>query len=225
MDQAFWLERWRKNQIRFHENAPNALLSAYFQVLHVRKGGRVFVPLCGRSTDLMWLRDQGFEVMGVELSRLAVEQFFTEHGLEPDRSFVGPLERFEVDGITLFLGDLYDLDHMILGPVDAVYDRAALVAFPPQMRAAYAAHVVHITEAAPQFVVTFDYDQSRVQGPPFSVSAQDMQLLYGTTYALESVGGRDYPGGLKGGCPARECVWALRGIDHLAQAVCCSIDV
>src|SRR5580698_1827776 len=105
MDQDFWLARWQNNQIGFHEGVPNALLVAHLATLGLPAGGRIFVPLCGKSQDMRWLRAQGFTVAGAELSRLAVEQFFAELALTPVVSQAGRLERFEAEGVTLFVGD------------------------------------------------------------------------------------------------------------------------
>ena len=110
MDQNFWLARWQNNQIGFHEGVPNALLVAHFATLGVPAGGRIFVPLCGKSQDMLWLRAQGFTVAGAEVSRLAVAQFFAELRLTPVVSRAGNVERFSADGITLFVGDIFDLD-------------------------------------------------------------------------------------------------------------------
>jgi len=210
MDRDFWLARWQNNQIGFHEGAPNALLVAHLATLGMPAGGRIFVPLCGKSHDMHWLRAQGFTVVGVELSRLAVEQFFAEVGLTPVVAPAGRMERFEAEGVTLFVGDIFDLDQDTLGLVDAVYDRAALVALPEPLREHYAAHLIALTGAAPQLLVTFEYDQTRQPGPPFSVADADVRAHYGVRYQLDRAETRKVPGGLKGVCPAQESVWLIR---------------
>lgn len=209
MDKDFWLTRWKTNQISFHEGAPNALLVAYFAALGVQAGGRIFVPLCGKSNDMLWLRAQGLRVAGAELSRLAVEQFFAQLELTPVITPAGPLERFEAEEVTIFVGDIFDLDPDTLGAVDAIYDRAALVALPPPLRERYAAHLIELTRAAPQLLVTFEYDQTCQPGPPFSVPEAEVRAHYGATYRLDHAGGREVPGGLKGICPAQESVWLM----------------
>jgi thiopurine S-methyltransferase len=210
MEQDFWLARWRDNKIGFHEGAPNTLLVAHFAALGVPAGGRVFVPLCGKTRDLCWLRAQGLDVVGAELSRLAVEQFYAEQGLAPAITPAGKLERFAAEGVTIFVGDIFDLDRDTLGPVDAVYDRAALVAFPMPMRDAYADHLLALTGGARELLVTFEYDQAKIAGPPFSVTEAEVRARYGSLYRLERAETRDVPGGLKGLCPARESAWLLR---------------
>jgi thiopurine S-methyltransferase len=210
MDPDFWLARWQNNQIGFHEGAPNTLLKAHFAALGLAPGSRILVPLCGKSHDLHWLRAQGFAVVGAELSRLAVEQFFAELGLTPTQEGIGGLKRFAAGGVTIFAGDIFSLEAATLGPVEAIYDRAALVALPAPLRARYAAHLIALTQAAPQLLVTFEYDQARHQGPPFSVAEPELRALYGATYRLQPAETREVPGGLKGVCPAQETAWLLR---------------
>jgi len=209
MDQDFWLARWQNNQIGFHEGAPNSLLVAHLATLRVPAGGRIFVPLCGKSSDMHWLRAQGLMVVGAELSRLAVEQLFAELGLTPLVTQAGRLERFEVEDVTIFVGDIFDLDRGMLGAVDAIYDRAALVALPAPVREQYAAHLIELTQAAPQLLVTFEYDQTRLAGPPFSVLEAEVRAHYGTIYRLDRAAVREVPGGLKSVCPAQESVWLI----------------
>jgi len=210
MDSDFWLTRWQNNQIGFHEGAPNFLLVSHFAALDVPAGGRIFVPLCGKSHDMRWLRAQGYTIAGAELSRLAVTQFFAELGLAPVISSTGPFELFEAEGVTLFVGNIFDLDPQTLGVVDAVYDRAALVALPAPLRERYAAHLIALTGAAPQLLVTFEYDQARHSGPPFSLLEAEVRTLYGATYRLHRAETREVPGGLKGVCPAQESVWLIK---------------
>ena len=209
MERDFWLTRWQDNQIAFHEGEPNSLLVTHFAALGIPVGRRIFVPLCGKSQDMHWLCDQGYRVVGAELSRLAVEQFFAELGVTPVVSLAGRLERFEAGCVILFVGDIFDLDRETLGLVDAVYDRAALVALPTPLRERYAAHLVGLSGAAPQMLLTFEYDQTGQSGPPFSVLEPEVREHYSPAYRLDRVETRDVPGGLKGICPAQESVWLL----------------
>ncbi len=209
MEPSFWLTRWESNEIGFHEGRPNALLAAHWAELGIRAGGRVLVPLCGKSRDLVWLRAQGFEVVGAELSRIAAAQFFAELELEPEVTRWAHGERFAGDGICILVGDLFDLDAATLGAVDAVYDRAALVAMPPAMRLRYAEQVIALSAAAPQLLVTFDYDQALMSGPPFAVPAEAVQAAYGGNYQIKCAETRDAPGGIRGN-PATESAWILQ---------------
>lgn len=209
MDLEFWRERWAANQIGFHEGKPNTLLTKHFAALGLAPGARVFLPLCGKTRDIHWLLAQGFQVVGAELSALAVAQLFDELGVVPEITSAGELKRYGAPGIVVFQGDIFALDAETLGPADAVYDRAALVALPKDMRARYAAHVTAIAKAAPQLVITFVYDQSVMAGPPHSVDDDEVRALYGSAYDLDMRETASVPGGLKGMTPADEHVWRL----------------
>lgn len=209
MDPAFWHTKWSRNEIGFHEGRPNALLVKHLPRLALRPQARIFVPMCGKSQDIEWLMAQGFRVAGVELSPIAVAQLFSDLGLDPRITPIERLARYSARGIDIFVGDVFDLSADILGSVDAVYDRAALVALPRQMRRRYAAHLIEITSAVPQLLICFAYDQSLRAGPPFSVNDEEIRELYAEFHdplLLETVAVR---GGLKGLVDARETVWLL----------------
>jgi len=209
MEASFWHNRWQTNQTGWHECDVNPLLITLFPSLNVPVDGRVFVPLCGKSLDLGWLLSRGYDVAGAELSELAVTQLFVELGMEPSISVVGKLRLFRGEKIDIFVGNLFDLSREILGPVDAVYDRAALVALPETMRERYTAHLKAITALAPQLVIGYEYDQTVVPGPPFSVTTDELHRHYRDSYALTLLARVDVPGGLKGKCPATEHIWRL----------------
>lgn len=209
MDTDFWLQRWQNNEIAFHEGEANALLVAHFEKLFLERGSRVFVPLCGKTRDIAWLLSRGCRVTGVELSELAIEQLFTDLGVEPRLSKAGELMRYSETDIDIFVGDFFDLSADVLGPVDAIYDRAALVALPQDMRKRYTKHLMATTGNAPQLLITFEYDQSQMDGPPFSVSDGEVKQLYADRYNVTLVESGDIPGGLKGKCAATENAWLL----------------
>lgn len=209
MDPSFWHQRWQTQETGWHERAANPLLVRHLSALHLPPGSRMFLPLCGKSLDIGWLLGQGYAVAGAELSELAVTQLFTELGLQPSLSPVGSLTRYSAAKIDIFVGNIFDLTREMLGPVDAVYDRAALVALPPDMRPRYAAHVQTLTAATPQLVICYAYDQSLIPGPPFSVTAEEVHRHYDARYAITSLEQTALPNGLKGTAPATECTWLL----------------
>ncbi len=211
MDAQFWNMKWQKNQIGFHLAAVNPLLVKYFPVMGLKEGARVFVPLCGKTLDIHWFLQRGMNVVGVELSQIAVEQLFSEIGLTPQISNVAPnMQCFKAKNLNIFVGDIFTLSRALLGDVQAIYDRAALVALPPAMRAAYAEHLMDISGKAEQLLVTLEYDQSCIAGPPFSVPRQDIHRYYGAEYAINCLESTAVTGGLKGGVPATENVWVLK---------------
>jgi thiopurine S-methyltransferase len=179
MDKAFWLERWRSNLIGFHEGEVNSHLQAFWGRLALAPASRVLVPLCGKTRDLLWLRAQGHEVLGVEWSHIAVRDFFSENRLTPRIDRAGAFEDWSSDGITLRCGDFFDLDAVDLGAVDAVYDRASLIALPPRSRQDYADHLLHVLPAGvPMLLITLEYDQAAMSGPPFAVPEAEVRELY-----------------------------------------------
>jgi thiopurine S-methyltransferase len=209
MDATFWHQRWEKNEIAFHQSKANPLLVKHFNELSLAKGSRIFVPLCGKTLDISWLLSNGYCVAGAELSQIAIEQLFMELGVQLEISTVGEVEQWSATHLDIFVGDIFALTRKILGRVDAIYDRAALVAFPEEMRHRYTAHLTEITGKAPQLLICFEYDQSLMDGPPFSVSHEEVHRHYGGAYDLTLLANTDVSGGLKGKCPAKENAWLL----------------
>src|SRR5258708_8685212 len=210
MDGSFWHRKWDRNEIAFHEREANPLLVTYFSDLSLPKGSRVFLPLCGKTLDIHWLLSHGYWVAGSELSKVAVEQLFSELGVEPNTTAVDPITRYSANNIDIVVGDIFGLPRSLLGQVDAVYDRAALVAFPQPLRDRYAAHLVRITDRAPQLLISYVYDQRLLDGPPFSVSQEEIDRQYQASYDLKLLASVDIKGGLKGKCAAAEHVWLLK---------------
>lgn len=209
MEKQFWHDKWERNEIAFHGGEPHPLLVHNLPALGLATGARLFLPLSGKSLDIGWLRGRGYEVAAIELSRLAIEQLFAELKIEPRVSEVGPLELFEADGLSVFVGDFFDLGREALGTVDAIYDRAALVALPEPLRERYAGHLVHLTHAAPQLLISFDYDPSLLVGPPFSVPEHEVRRHYGAAYHIRGLGRHEVKGGIRGVGPIYEDVWLM----------------
>ena len=209
MDVSFWNQKWENNEIGFHKNEANPLLVKYFQSLSLAEGSRVFVPLCGKTLDIAWLLSNGFRVAGAELIETAIKQLFAELGVEPKISVVGDVKQDSAKNIDIFVGDIFAVSSKTLGLVDAIYDRAALVALPKEMRHRYTAHLMEMTNKAPQLLITFEYDQNVMDGPPFSISNEEVNQHYRDSYGLTLIASTDVPGWLKGKCAAIENVWLL----------------
>lgn len=209
MESGFWHDRWQAGQIGFHEAGGNSLLTAHIGALELTQNERVFVPLCGKTHDIGWLLDQGFRVVGAELSEIAVRDLFRGTGISPETSAVGDLKLYRSDQLEVFVGDVFALDADILGHVDAVYDRAALVALPDDMRARYTMHIPKISRLAQQLLITFDYDQSSMAGPPFSVPPAMVRNYFDDVYSVTEITRRSVEGGLKGQAEADEILWHL----------------
>lgn len=187
----FWHSRWENNLTGFHLDEVNPYLVANWPALKLKAKTRVFVPLCGKTVDLIWLAEQGHQVVGIELSHLAAEAFFSENQLTVEAKKIGNFELWQSENISILCGDIFDLTAEILGPVDAVYDRASLVALPLAMRQDYAAKLTELAPSAPKLLVTLEYDQSKMDGPPFSVSKDEVLALYETKYRVKQLVAQD----------------------------------
>jgi len=192
MQHEFWHQRWQQHQIGFHSHEVNPHLQLHWPKLAIEPNSRVFVPLCGKSNDMLWLLAQGYQVVGVELSPLAVEAFFSENGLQPTTYPHGDFVISESDGIQILCGDFFALRSADLGKIDAVYDRASLVALPYDMRIDYIAHLSALL--APDvniLLVAFDYPQHEMTGPPFSVHNEEVEKLYHAWCEIELLANED----------------------------------
>ncbi|BBP00211.1 thiopurine S-methyltransferase [Sulfuriferula nivalis] len=209
MEASFWHQKWERGEIGFHTGEANPLLTAHLAKLNLPQGSRIFLPLCGKTRDIAWLLGNDYQVVGAELSELAINALFEELGVTPDIAKVGNLTHYSAENITIFVGDIFDVTAEHLGSVNAIYDRAALVALPAGTRARYASHLIGITKAAPQLLITYEYDQQLADGPPFSVNADEVNLHYGSTYQVKSIESGEVAGGFKGRLPSTETVWLL----------------
>lgn len=186
MEASFWLERWRANQIGFHQSEFNARLIQHWPALGIPAGAQVFVPLCGKSRDLIWLAQAGYRVVGVELAPLAVAAFFENEGAPSTSRQCGELVLHEGAGIEIYCGDFFALTADHLDHPAGVFDRGALVALPPPMRKRYVAHLMDILpRGASILLLALEYDARRVGGPPFSVAGAEVEALYGDRCAIE----------------------------------------
>lgn len=176
MQPDYWLERWKEGRIGFHRADANPRLVEH----HERVLGptiRVLVPLCGKSADLEWLAVQGHEVVGIELSEVAAQAFFSERNIESERAEQGPFVAYTHGAITILVGDFFAATPEITGYCDGVYDRAALIALPTELRARYVAHLPSLlAPKARLLLVTLDYDAEG--GPPFRVPPSEVDVLY-----------------------------------------------
>ncbi|MBO6522352.1 MAG: thiopurine S-methyltransferase [Balneolaceae bacterium] len=209
MNPEFWHKRWAERQIGFDQPRPNPLLLKHFNSLNLELGSRIFVPLTGKTIDAAWLLSEGFQVVGVELNETAVKELFEELSAEPEISKTENFRIYSADNINIFVGDFFKLSAEMVEKVDAVYDRAALVALPKEMRKDYCTHLRNITKKAPQFLIVFEYDQGLVSGPPFSITQEEIHQHYGASYSVQLLESVEMPGGLKGQVKANENIWTL----------------
>lgn len=187
MQKQDWLDRWQKNHIGFHQGSVNTHLQNHINDFDLNPGDRIFMPLCGKAHDIAWLAKQGFEVIGIEIAGIAIEAFFAEFKMQYQQFQSDRFILRKSGNIMLLEGDYFDLQSDDLADCKLVYDRAALIAMDETSRARYSAHLQSITPAAcDMLLVTLEYDQDKMSGPPFAVSEAEVFEHYQDQYQIES---------------------------------------
>lgn len=215
MDQEFWDERWTSGRIAFHQPTPNQFLMSHWRNLGLSGGDSVFVPLCGKSLDMVWLAQAGHRVVGVEFNQLAVDAFFEENNLSRTVSERDGFTVSSGENIEIWCGDFFALPAAVVADVRGVYDRASLVALPTELRQRYAARMIELLGATTMLLSSIEYDQAEMPGPPFSVRRDEIEGLYSGHFAIETVVHEDAPDELeqfreRGMTSARRAIYMLR---------------
>lgn len=188
MEPEFWHQRWVRGEIGFHQQEINAHLQAFWDRLGLSPGEQVFVPLCGKTLDMLWLLSEGHRVLGVEISPMAVQGFFADNDIPVSPAADGPFTSYRADGLELLCGDFFDLTADRLDGVRGVYDRASLVALPPSMRERYVAHLKALFPGGLNaLLVTLEYPDGEMEGPPFSVAEDEVRRLFGEGCEVEKL--------------------------------------
>lgn len=214
MQRAFWHKRWGEGRLGFHQQKVNSRLRKFWRACHARRGAKVFVPLCGKSLDLAWLAHAGMRVAGNELSEIACRAFFAENGLHctAQRNRGENFVTLRARGIEILCGDFFALRAENLQGARFCYDRAALIALPASMRAAYAQKLAALLPpGARVLLISMDYDERKMKGPPFSVAEDEVRKIFARNFAVKIVtqsSGADIVGNL-----------AARGLDTLNEKV------
>jgi len=191
VEHTFWRNKWDINQIGFHLNYVHPLLKRNLELFKVNGQLKdqqiIFVPLCGKTLDINYLLSQGYSVVAVELSDVAVQAIFEGLNIKPAVSEWLGGKLYQAKNLQVYAGDFFALTRADLGDIALVYDRAALIALPQAMRLNYASHLAKITQYASQLLITLDYDQTIAGGPPFAVSSKEVESLYGGTYPIQLI--------------------------------------
>ena len=186
MDAKFWLDRWQQGEIGFHRDVVHEALIRHCSKLGLASGSTVFVPLCGKTHDMIWLANQGHKVIGVELSNLAVDAFFTEQNLSPTTTKQQGFTIKSAGSIELWCGDIFAMPQVRLKDCDAVYDRASLVAFPPGDQTRYVEFLANsLRDKTKLLIVSLNYDPKEMDGPPYPVPASRIEQLFCETFHIE----------------------------------------
>jgi len=192
VDHQHWLDRWKENRIGFHESSVNNHLQTWFEQLAPPPGSSVFVPLCGKAHDMCWIAQQGYQVVGIELSQIAIEAFFEENSIAFERSEGDRFTIYRSENICLLQGNFFDLRKHDLDACELVYDRAALIALESDDRPAYYDHMLSILPpGCNMLLITLEYDQAEMRGPPFSVPTDEVLQRYKHAFAIQLLKTRD----------------------------------
>lgn len=183
-----WVQRWKNGDIGWHRNTPNTKLIKFIDCLELQVGDTVFVPLCGKSQDIAYFVKQGYQVIGVELSAFAIESFFNEQEIEYSVQKTTEFDIYSADNIRIFCGDYFNLNSGHLSEVKAVYDRASLIALPAELRLKYAQHLyVIIPKDCRILLLTLNYPQTQISGPPFAVNEAEVESLFGKWFECQQL--------------------------------------
>jgi thiopurine S-methyltransferase len=213
MKADFWHERWEKGEIGFHQQDFNRHMQAFVDRLNIGPGAHILVPLCGKSLDMLWLARQGYRVTGIEISERAARDFFTENRLTYELDRNPDVIAYRGEQVSILCMDFFKLENRHLPRIDAVYDRASLIALPPEIRPAYAEYLAGLLDPGIRsLLVTLDYLQEEMRGPPFSVTLDEIQRLFGVQFAIEHLHSED--------CLAREPRFRKKGLTRLEEHVC-----
>jgi len=183
-----WINRWETNRIGWHAEQVNRHLIIYLDRLNLSSGDSIFVPLSGKSNDMLFLLENDINVIGVELSNIAIEQFFSENNLDYSVSEVDKFVLYEGEKIKLYCGDFFDLKSKHLDHVRALYDRASLIALSEVLRQKYVKHLSDIIELdARILLLTLNYPQHQRSGPPFAVSKEEVGELFNGSFDFQEL--------------------------------------
>lgn len=217
MNNELWLNKWLANDIAFHETKTNPDLIKYLTELKLSRGSTIFVPFCGKTKDMWWLADNGFQVVGVELSKIACNAFFSERNITPDILQKGKFVIYEHENIKVFCGDLFDLTASDLPQTHAVYDCKAMIALPPSVRKKYVDHIIACTGIKINVLLITREFESTVVPPPYPINREEINLLFNSAFKVKQVKNLsllNIPDRLKkkGYCDITECVYVITSI-------------
>ena len=182
---TFWHDRWKNKLTRWHRAEYNDLMLKHWPSLNAPDGSEVLVPLCGKSLDMLWLAEQGYSIVGLEMVEQAIHTFFNENQLSPESTQFGKLVKHSSPPFTIFQGDVFALEAGTV-QADAWYDRAAMVAIPPSTRESYVQQIRQQTKpGAVGLLITLTYPQHEGDGPPFSLADEDAFSLFSEGFEIE----------------------------------------
>ncbi len=188
MDNNSWIQRWKNGETGFHQAVVNDYLIKHWNKLNVPPKSTVFIPLCGKTLDILWLAQQNLQVIGVEISDIAIKAFFEENSLTYKMMPSAKFDIYESENIKLLCGDFFALSTDDFPDKIHVFDRASLIALQPKLRKKYAEHLIQLLpRTARILLICMEYPQSEMDGPPFSVSHEELKQLYNNAFHIELI--------------------------------------
>ncbi len=185
MELSYWESRWNKGKTGFHMDGGYPGLGRNWSKLNVSADATILVPLCGKTEDLIRLSSKAGRVIGVEISKKAVEEFFSEKNLKPETTRFADFTLYSTGNIEIWCGDFMKLPPRNIRHVQLIYDKAALVALPPKMRESYAKKVQQFCGPDTKILLHhFVYEQQEMPGPPFSVPADEINDLFSERFSI-----------------------------------------
>lgn len=185
-DNQLWLQLWRDKTLDFHQDVVNSRLTKFWPKLKLAKASKVFVPMCGKSLDMIWLAEQGHDVLGVELSPIAVRDFFKENGWKAKKSIVGDFTLWQYENIIILCGDFFSLTKDELGEIDIIYDRASLTALSEDTRKEYVTHLKNIIKNQTKIFLLTTEDADADMSLRRALGVDDeINKLYSAEYDIE----------------------------------------
>ena len=211
---ANWLEFWANNETDWHSDVVTQELEKYLGLLKLESGDTVFIPLCGKSLDMIYMLNRGFSVIGVEVSEIGIKQFFHENGLDFTISQVGEFDLYSAKNIEIYCGDFFSLTSKHLCGVKAVFDRKSLIALDRNLRQKYVKHLNDIISLGVRILlITLHYPTHQMSGPPFSVDKSEVESLFSMAFNYQELKSfQDIENGSK---------LARSGVDYIKNAAYC----
>ena len=185
MEHKFWHDRWENDRIGFHQETINPYLNEYVSHLEISTSRCIFVPLCGKTKDMLWLAEKGFHVIGVEINEKAILSFFNENKIEYITKEESKICCFSSKNITIYKADIFDLEPRHMKNADCFYDRAALIALPKSTRSNYIQQMKTLTGNSPiGLLVSIEYLPTQSEFPPFCIKEEEIADLFSANFAV-----------------------------------------
>jgi len=178
MDASFWHKCWERSSLGFHQEQVHPFLLEYFDKLIKPDDKHVFVPLCGKSLDMVWLAER-LNVTGAELSEIACHDFFADKKLSYNKQCLGDFSVLSHDNLVLLQGDFFKLMPVDINSPDWIYDRAALIALPKKMQKSYANHLTSFIDKNTRLMlISLEFPEDELSGPPFPITQPQLKDFF-----------------------------------------------